>query len=166
MGLNTLVSGPRSRMQAPLSPGGTALSLHPPSIIFPFSPSPHNLPSLHHSKGQALLEEAGLGSSHPLPGIWGVGRGHGSEKPSSELKFGDCQCQERLNNPVTSMKVNSRSAAHGKYECSVRRGERAQSLPATMGSLLSRDRGGEAGGGPRTLPCLPGSRRPGTPTKY
>lgn len=109
-------------MQAPLSPGGTALSLRPLSIIFPFSPSPlPNLPSLHHSKGQALLEEAGLGSSHPLPGIWGVGRGHGREKPSSELKFGDCQCQERLNNPVTSMKVNSRSAAHGKYECSVRR---------------------------------------------
>lgn len=100
-----------------------------------------------------------LGSSPPLPGIWGVGRGRSREKPGSELKFGDCQCQETLNNPVTSMKVNSRSAAHGKYERSARRGERARSRPATVGSLLSRDPGREAGGGPRTLPFLPGSNR-------
>ena len=34
-----------------------------------------------------MLEEAGLGSSHPLPGIWGVGRGHGRDKILKQEKF-------------------------------------------------------------------------------
>lgn len=87
----------------------SSLPAHPPSAITP--------------KGKLWQEGAGLGPSHPFPGILGLGRRHSREKPSSELKFGDCQCQEKLNNPVTSMKVNSRSAAHGKYECSVSWGE-------------------------------------------
>lgn len=115
-------------MEAPLSPGGTSslpsCSLSPPSahhLLLLTNPPPPIAPSLR----RAGFGKRGpdLGSSHPLPVILGVGRGRSREKPSSELKFGDCQCQEKLNNPVTSMKVNSRSAAHGKYECSVRRGE-------------------------------------------
>lgn len=113
-------------MEAPLSPGGTSsflyCSLPPPSahhlLLLTTLPIP---PSLQ----RASFGKRGpdLGSSYPLPGILWMGRGHSRERPSSELKFGDCQCQEKLNNPVTSMKVNSRSAAHGKYECSVRQGE-------------------------------------------
>lgn len=126
--LNTLVSGRRSRTEGPLSPvvlplSRTGLS---PALCLSSSPSDQPPPSCHHSitpKGKLWQEGAGLGPSHPLPGILGVGRERSREKPSSELKFGDCQCQEKLNNPVTSMKVNSRSAAHGKYECSVRRAE-------------------------------------------
>lgn len=81
-----------------------------------------------------------------------MGRGRSREKTSSELKFGDCQCQEKLNNPVTSMKVNSRSAAHGKYErCETESGRR---LPATVGSPSPGTRAGRLEGGPAlSIPC-------------
>lgn len=129
--------------------------------------NPHVLPPPHHSitpKGKLWQEEARLDPSHPLPGILGVGRGRSREKTSSELKFGDCQCQEKLNNPVTSMKVNSRSAAHGKYECR-ETGERAAS--ARHGGQPPLQGPGQGGGrGTCPLPSLPGSSPPGAPNKY
>lgn len=169
VGLNTLLSGRRSRPEGPLAP---VLPLPhwslPPTLchhllLLTNPHAPHAPPPIT-PKGKLWQEEARLGPSHPLPGILGVGRGRSREKTSSELKFGDCQCQEKLNNPVTSMKVNSRSAAHGKYErCETESGRR---LPAMVGSLLSRDPGREAGRGACTLHSLPGSSHPGAPNKY
>lgn len=160
VGLKTLVSGRRSRMEGPLSPCGTS-SLPCWSLALP---SAHplllltNPRSRHHSitpKGKLWQEGAGLGPSPPLPGSLGVGRGRSSEKASSELKFGDCQCQEQLNNPVTSMKVNSRSAAHGKYERSARRGARTAESACHGGqpALQGPRRGGRRRAMPSPIPA-------------
>lgn len=147
--LNTLVSAEGAGRRPPLAPVVhvlllQTLSLQPSAqhlLLLTISTSCH----LSHSKGQALARE-GWTSFSFSPKDFGGGQRAQQGETKQRIKVCDCQCREKLNNPVTSMKVNSRSAAHGEYEC-LQDSECSSGVrPAMVGSLLPRDPK-EAGGG-------------------
>lgn len=118
--LNTLVSAGGAGRRLPLS----LVVLAPlPDFLQPFAQHLllRTIPtSCQHSiipKGKLWQERAGPQSFPSSPKDFGGGQRAQQEETKQRIKVGDCQCQEKLNNPVTSMKVNSRSAAHGEYEC-------------------------------------------------
>lgn len=93
----------------------------PPTLCPSFPPAePPAPPSLHHAEGQRSGQR---GRVEGLPPPGGAGGSQRASRAESRLQIGAgrLQRQEKLNNPVTSMKVKSRSAAHGKYEGCVRR---------------------------------------------
>lgn len=85
-------------------------------------------------------------SSSFSPKDFGGGQRAQQGETKQRIKVCDCQCREKLNNPVTSMKVNSRSAAHREYQCLQDNECSSGVRPAMVGSLLPRDLK-EAGGG-------------------
>lgn len=148
--LNTLVSAGGAGRGLPLA----LVELLLPRM-FSFQPFAQHLlllttpTSCHHSitpKGKLWQERAGPQSFPSSPKDFGGGQRARQGETKQRIKVCDCQCQEKLNNPVTSMKVNSRSAAHGEYECLQDGKCAAPSLPATVGSLLSRDQREAEGG--------------------
>lgn len=109
----------KSRTEAPISPMALPSLPDPVSpALCPASPTDHLhlLPSIT-PKGKLWQEKAGPQSFPSSPKDFGGGQRAQQGETKQRIKVCDCQCQEKLNNPVTSMKVNSRSAAHREYEC-------------------------------------------------
>lgn len=113
--LNTLVSAGGAGPRLPLASRYFLLfQTSAQHLLLPIIPTSCHL---YHSKGQALAREGWTSVLPSSPKDFGGGQRAQQGETKQQIKVCDCQCQEKLNNPVTSMKVNSRSAAHGEYEC-------------------------------------------------